>query len=342
MITIKDIAKYTGVSCTTVSNVIHQRDKRVSPGTIEKINHAIQELGYIPNMSARSLVSSCSKVIGFINHITAQPDNFMNDPFQSSIIGTIESVLRQNGYYLMLRTIETSGDLLSFLQTWNIDGLFFIGMFKDDFYDVAESLNIPMVLIDSYVRQPHIHNIGLEDFQGSYNATKYLVAHGHKKIAFASPAFRDGGVLQERFLGYKSALTEASIPFDANFIIEQEMVLLSAKQAGTELAALSRQYGVTACVVTADIMAAGMMAALKEQGLRIPEDISIVGFDDAYICQITTPTLTTIHQDIDKKANLAVKTMLQLLQGCPPSNTEIVLATKLIERESVRTIHADI
>ena len=136
----------------------------------------------------------------------------MNDPFQSSIIGTIESVLRQNGYYLMLRTIETSEDLLSFLQTWNIDGLFFTGMFKDAFYDAAVRLKIPMVLIDSYVRQPHIHNIGLEDFQGSYNATRYLAAHGHKKIAFASPAFQDGGVLQERFLGYKSALTEASIP----------------------------------------------------------------------------------------------------------------------------------
>ena len=107
MTTIKDIAKITGVSCTTVSNVIHGRAGRVSAETIEKIEKAIGELGYVPNMSARSLVSSSSKVIGMINHIVT-PSNIMEDPFQSYFTGAIEQTLRENGYYLMLRTVKTS------------------------------------------------------------------------------------------------------------------------------------------------------------------------------------------------------------------------------------------
>ena len=99
MVTIRDIAQATGVSATTVSNVIHGRNKRVSAETIQSINDAIKELGYVPNMSARSLVSSSSKVIGFVNHVITRTDtNMMDDPFHSAAIGAIETALRENGY----------------------------------------------------------------------------------------------------------------------------------------------------------------------------------------------------------------------------------------------------
>ena len=124
MATIKDIAAYTGVSPTTVSNVIHGRSGRVSEETVHKIQDAIEKLGYVPNMSARSLVSSSSKVIALINHINTRKDsNFMDDPFQASLIGIIESALRENGYYLMVRTVDTADELLAFLRNWNVDGL---------------------------------------------------------------------------------------------------------------------------------------------------------------------------------------------------------------------------
>ena len=130
MVTIRDIAQATGVSATTVSNVIHGRNKRVSAETIQSINDAIKELGYVPNMSARSLVSSSSKVIGFVNHVITRTDtNMMDDPFHSAAIGAIETALRENGYYLMLRTVETAEELVAFLQNWNMDGLFFTGIF---------------------------------------------------------------------------------------------------------------------------------------------------------------------------------------------------------------------
>lgn len=336
MVTIRDIAQATGVSATTVSNVIHGRTNRVSAETIELINDTIKRLGYVPNMSARALVSSSSKVIGFVNHVvTRENANVMEDPFHSTAIGAIESALRENGYYLMLRTVETEEELMTFLQNWNIDGLFFTGIFKDKFFNAVAGLRIPVVLIDSYVRMSHICNVGLEDFNGSYDATRYLIDKGHRRIGFASPDIKDGGVLQERFLGYKAALAEASIPFDKSLIFQQEMDIDSCKIVSREISA---HPDMTGLVVTADIMAAGIMTGLREQGIRVPEDISIVGFDDISMAQMVTPPLTTIHQDMNLKGRLAADFMLQRLSGAPMDATEITLPTRLVERDSVKAL----
>lgn len=336
MVTIRDIAQATGVSATTVSNVIHGKAGRVSAETIQNINNAIKQLGYVPNMSARSLVSSSSKVIGFVNHvITRENANFMDDPFHSAAIGAIESALRENGYYLMLRTVETAEELAAFIQNWNMDGLFFTGIFKDKFFDSLTGLHIPVVLIDSYVRMPQFCNVGLEDFTGSYNATRYLISKGHRRIAFASPNIKDGGVLQERFLGYKAALAEASIPFDKGLVFQHEMDISSCHAASDEIV---KHPDITGLVVSADIMAAGIMAGLKSHNVRIPDDISIVGFDDIAVAQLISPALTTIRQDMNLKGRLAVDFMLQLLSGKQPETTEIALPTRLIERDSVRAL----
>lgn len=336
MVTIRDIAQATGVSATTVSNVIHGKDNRVSAETIQKINTAIKQLGYVPNMSARSLVSSSSKVIGFVNHaVSRRTTNFMEDPFHSSIVGEIEAALSENGYYLMLRTVETAEELVTFLQNWNVDGLFFTGIFKDKFFDSVAALNIPIVFIDSYVRTPLFCNVGLEDFTGSYNATRHLIEKGHRHIGFASPNIKDGGVLQERFLGYKAALAEASIPFDKSIVFQQEMDIASCKIVSDEI---TKHSELTGLVVTADLMAAGIMTGLRVNGLRIPDDISIVGFDDINIAQLITPPLTTIRQDMSLKGRLAADFMLQRLSGTPLDTMEVTLPTKLIERNSVKAL----
>lgn len=336
MVTIRDIAQATGVSATTVSNVIHGKSNRVSAETIQNINNAIKELGYVPNMSARSLVSSSSKVIGFVNHAVKRENaNFMEDPFHSAAIGAIEAALHENGYYLMLHTVETAEELATFVQNWNLDGLFFTGIFVDKFFDSVAGLRTPVVLIDSYAHSPRFCNVGLEDFNGSYNATRYLIEKGHRRIALASPHIKDGGVLQERFLGYKAALAEFSIPYDKKLVFQPGMDIASCKAVSSEIL---KQPGVTALVVTADIMAAGIMAGLKTHGVRIPEDISIIGFDDIALAQLVSPPLTTIRQDMNLKGRLAVDFMLKLLNGSPLETTEITLPTSLIERDSVKAL----
>ncbi len=334
--TLKDIANYTGVSCTTVSNVIHGRSGRVSAETIAKIEAAIKELNYVPNMSARTLVSSSSKVIAFINHADSQPNsNFMDDPFQSSFVGIIEAILREHGYFLMLRTVATSNDLKIFLRNWNVDGLFVTGVFRNEFFDTLTTLSLPVVLIDSYVHHPAFCNVGLEDFAGSKLATSYLIKRGHHKIAFVSPLIQDGGVLQERFFGYKTALAEAGIPFDEQLVIQYCMDLDSMIKLSCELAKVD---GLTAVVTTADIMAAGLMTGFRQQGIRVPEDISVIGFDDLNISRMITPPLTTIHQDMPLKVQKAVEFMIQRLEGTKLTETEVILPVRLIERESVRTL----
>lgn len=337
MSTIKDIANIVGVSCTTVSNVIHGRAGRVSAETISRINDAIDQLGYIPNMSARSLVSSSSKVIGMISHFKSNPkESIIEDPFHSTFIGTVEKILRENGYYLMLRAVDNTADMISFLRNWNVDGLLFTGVFQDEFYDALSSLTIPIILIDSYVPTSKICNIGLEDFKGGYTATRYLIDKGHRQIAFASPTIKNRGVVSERFLGYKQALSEASISFRPELVFEQELDIETTIALGHKL---SQRNDITAVFTTADILAAGIMAGIQQSGKSVPGDISVVGFDDINLCRLISPTLTTIHQDATYKGQLAVNFLIDLLNNNPIRQREVILPIKLIERESVRALN---
>ncbi len=336
MSTIKDIASAVGVSCTTVSNVIHGRAGRVSAETIARINDAIDQLGYVPNMSARSLVSSSSKVIAMISHLKINTkETIIEDPFHSAFIGSIEKTLRENGYYLMLRAVETTADLVAFLRNWNLDGLFFTGVFQDEFYDALNALNIPIVLIDSYVPPSRMCNIGLEDYKGGYTAARYLIEKGHRDIAFASPTIINHGVVSERFLGYKQALSEAGISFRPDLVFEQELDTDTTISLGNRL---SKRNDITAVFATADILAAGIMAGIQQSGKKVPEDISVIGFDDINLCRLTSPMLTTIHQDAPYKGKLAVNFMIDLLEKNPLEERQIILPIHLVERDSVRTL----
>lgn len=335
MATIKDIAKHVGVSCTTVSNVINNKSKRVSSETIEKINSAIADLGYIPNMSARSLVSNKSKVVAIINHIIPNNKNFMEDPFHSLFIGSLESRLRENGYFLMIRTIETSKDLDYFLKNWNLDGLILTGIYQDEFFNFIKSANKPTVVIDSYIEDSKILNVGLEDFNGGYIATKYLIEKGHKDIIFASPKINYVGVVSERFEGYKKALEESGIPFKEDLVYQQEFDINDTIELGLTL---SKRKDFTAIFATADILAFGIMEGLKRGNKQIPEDISIIGFDDINLCKITTPNLTTINQDLSSKGILAANSIIELLEGNKIENNNLILPVKLVERSSVKDL----
>lgn len=339
MATLKDIANLTGVSATTISNVIHGRSGRVSQETVERVNAAIKELGYIPNMSARALASKSSSVVAFINHVIIQNQtNMMEDPFHSTAIGTIERTLTQNGYFLMLRTVKTTEELISVLQNWNVDGLFLTGVFNDTFFDALSVCKIPIVLIDSYVRHPSIYNVGLEDYFGSYTAASHLIEKGHKRIGFATPRLKDGGVLQQRYLGCKAALKEHGLAFSSSDVFEFEMDSLASCYAAAD--AILTHGDLTGIVCAADQLAAGIMSGLRSKGVSVPGDISLVGFDDLPMCRLLNPPLTTIHQDMQAKAEYAANMMLSLLQGESPDKPNTVFPIRLVERESVRDLNS--
>lgn len=338
MVTIKDIAEYAGVSATTVSNVIHGRKNRVSEDTVNRINEAIKELHYVPNMFARSLVSSSSRVVAFINFIPTRADaTFSDDTFQMAFLSTIESILRTEGYYLMFRRVETVDELRMFLQNWNVDGIFVGGICDMEFASVLSELTIPTVVIDSlaYIKDD-AYQVGLDDIGGGYLATKYLVDMGHERIAFATSPMHDGYVMKERFAGYKKALAEAGITYDSNLVFESDVDLASSSKLAEKL---SKMPDITAVFASTDIMAAGIMTKFHELGISIPEDISVIGFDDISLCQMMLPPLTTIRQDMMAKASEAAKNMVKILLEDDSAQKKIILPVELIERQSVKRIN---
>lgn len=334
--TLKDIARETGVSITTVSNVIHDKKNRVSPELVAKIQEVISRENYIPSMTARTLANNTSPIIGIINHLVPRRSGgFMADPFHNTFMGSIEDRIREKGYFLMVRTVEDSRGLETICRNWNLAGMIFTGLFQDEFFECVREINVPYVLIDSYIGLPEVCNVGLEDQKGGYMATRYLLDRGHRTIAFASPFIRKNGVVELRLQGYKQALAEFDVPFDPELVFEQEISVSEGAKLGY---LLSQKKNITGIFASADILAAGIMAGLREMGVNVPNDKSIVGFDDNYLCQITYPKLTTIHQDAEEKGIIATEMILAQLKGKPIRERNIILPVRLVERESVKEI----
>ncbi|MBQ6384304.1 MAG: LacI family DNA-binding transcriptional regulator [Clostridia bacterium] len=336
MATLKDIAREAGVSITTVSNVVHDRQSRVSPELIEKIRTILDREHYVPSMSARSLTNEHSSIIGVITHLTPQnTGSTMSDPFLSSFVDSIERHTRKEGYYIMIRSVETAAELDALTRSWSLAGLVLTGMFQDDFFEATRNLGIPFVLIDSYVDQPDVCSVGLEDEEGGYLAARHLLENGHRVVAFASPSIRPGGVIDQRLRGYRRALAEYGVPFDPSLVFTQEITPEEGIALGRRLAARPEITGIFA---SADLLAAGIMAGLSACGVRVPQDKSVIGFDDNYLARLTVPPLTTIHQDADQKGRLATEMILAQLRHEQMEHPRIVLPVQLVARGTVRNL----
>lgn len=337
MVTLKDIASEAGVSITTVSNVVHNRKSRVSPELVKKIWEIIEREHYVPSMSARSLAQDHSFIIGAITHMTPQnTGSTMSDPFLSTFVDSIEKRTREEGYYLMVRSVEDAAELDALSRSWRFSGLILTGMFQDAFFDATLNLGIPFVLIDSYVDHPDVCSVGLEDEKGGYIATRHLLENGHRAIAFASPTIRPCGVIEKRLQGYQRALAEYGVSYDPSLVFTQEITVEEGKKLGHLLSAKDEITGIFA---SADILAAGIMAGLSERDIVVPRDKSIVGFDDNYLSQLTFPGLTTIHQDAEQKGIIATDMILKQLRHEEITDKNVILPVRLIERGSVRKLN---
>lgn len=333
MVTLKDIAAEAGVSITTVSNVVHNRKSRVSPERIARIWEIIEREHYVPSMSARSLAKDFSSIIAVITHLTPQNmGSTTSDPFLGAFVDCVERRTRAEGYYLMVRSVEDARSLTALSHSWRLSGLILTGMFQDEFFEETVRLGIPFVLIDSYVDAPGVYKVGLEDEKGGYIATRHLLENGHRCIAFASPPIREGGVVDMRMRGYRRALAEFGVTFDPSLIFSQEITIEEGRKLGRRL---SEHRDITGIFASADLLAAGIMAGLHEKGVRIPQEKSVVGFDDNYLAQLTEPGLTTVHQDADQKGIWAMNMILSQLRGEEMEQKEVILPVNLTERGSV-------
>lgn len=334
--TIRDVAKEAGVSTATVSYVFNHK-KTISEQTRQRVFAAIEKLNYVPNMSARSLSSNDSLLIGVIIPQT-EPGNLLmfNNEFYSEILGSIEYEARINGFQLLISGTDANESYLNIARERNLDGIIAIGIYPSDFYKQASEAGTPLVLIDSYSSNHHHHSIRIDDIYGSYLATNYLIEKGHKKIAFFSGQVRDNGVMQKRLSGYRQALETNNIYFDKNLIfegnIDYESGILLTKSF------IEKHTDATSIMAAADILAIGAMKTFYEKNIKVPDDISIMGFDDLQISRYLTPGLSTIHQQIAEKGKKAVQLLIQSIRQPNLTKREEILPVSIIERGSVKNL----
>ena len=337
MITIKEIARQLNMSTTTVSNVIHGKAGEVSDDTKKKVEEFLKKVDYVPNINARNLAQNESKIIGLALKARADKyENLIMDPFVSVLIGGVEETIRNAGYFMMLYISSDTDEIMRHVSTWNVDGLILFGMLNDDGIRVSEKYKKPIVCIDTYSLEglKHFTNVGLDDEQGTYDMIKYLISQGHKKIAFLSD--NQSGVDLARLNGYKKALKDAGIKYKSSSFLQIHPKSDEIDESLAEICGRSKEFTAIFCV--SDLYAVTLISALTDRGINVPEDISIVGFDDNMLGQLHRPALTTVHQDVKTKGITAADTLLKQLAGQKTPN-QIKLPTHLVIRDTVRKIN---
>lgn len=335
-VTIKDVAAEAGVSAATVSYVLNGK-KKVSETTRQKILDVIEKLEFVPDLNARGLSVKDTRLIGIVVPQTEPGSKLMfHNNFYSELIGSIEFTARQKGYHVIISATDVAEDYLNLIRERNLAGVVIIGTYQNRFFSQLKKLEIPVVLVDSYCKYDCFHAIRLDDEYSSYLATRYMLEHGHRKIALATGHLKENGVMQKRFSGYRKALEEYGISFQLEWLqegtVDYESGVAAARRIG------ENKTDVTAVVATADVLAVGLIKGFYDQGIHVPEQISIIGFDNLDISRYTTPGLTTVSQPIVLKGERAVELLVQNIENPHMKKVEEIMPVTLIERESVKTI----
>ncbi len=339
MATIKEIAERAGVSTTTVSNVIHGKTKKVSPANISKIEALIKEMGYVQKMGLRVLNNEKSHLIAVvINYHKDFKDSILGDPFYGKILGFIEKYVQEQDYYLMLYSAKDTDKIFQMVMGWDVDGVIAISFSKSNCEKIYQLIKKPIVSIDAYGelekgQESNVINIGLDDESGGYLMTKHLLECGYEHIQVC--AGRDSGVDHFRYLGAKKAGEELAgsrqkvrfTPLGMNY----------AKRKESYGWILQRRKPKTALFFLSDLYALEAISYFSSRGVQIPEDIGIAGYDNISYSEFSVPRLTTISQNVERKATLAVEILMERINGVEKEREkEIRLPVSLITRKSVQ------
>jgi LacI family transcriptional regulator len=335
-VTIRQVAREAAVSSATVSYVLNGK-KTISPETKARVLAAVKKLDYVPSINARSLSTRDSLLIGVLIPQTEPESRLMfENTFYSEILSAIEYEARTHGYQILIAGVDEGKSYLNLARERSLDGIIAIGVYRDGFYRQVKKSGIPLVLVDSYCDDAHCHNIRIDDVYGSYTAVNYLLDKGHRDIAFFCGCLRDNGVMEKRLQGYRRALKERGLPYDEKKVFEgtinyENGVILARRF-------LEAKLPVSAVFAAADILAIGAIKAFYDAGLRVPGDISIMGFDNLQFSRYTCPGLTTIGQTISLKGKKAVELLIKNIKDPELTKQEEILPISIIERGSVRAL----
>ncbi len=330
-IRISDIAEELGLSTATVSNVIHGKTKKISDETVKRVQALLEERQYIPSMAGILLAQNSSKIIGvFINDHEKYEGRTLEDVFIASSLNYLSTEIEENGQFMMVKKAKNPEEIIKFASMWNMDGLVVIGFCNPDYMYLRNHMRIPFVVYDGYCDKPErIFNITIDNYGGGFQLGEYFRKNGHKKALCISD--NDICVDEERFNGFCDGFKDGITDFMLIPMHKEERHNFYRKQ-------LEKFYDVTAVFAVSDYYAIDLIHFLKSSGIRVPEDISVAGFDDIPLCEMISPTLTTVKQDGALRAKIAIQ-KLQELKESKQCETEIMLPVTLVERESTRKIN---
>lgn len=330
-----DVAEAAGVSIATVSIVLNNpTTTRITQNTKDKVMDAVNKLNYIPNAAARSLVTKKSRTIGLII-----PD--IENPFFATLAKIIEQRLRDEKFVLiMMNTLEdhkNDPEIIYALRQSGVDGMI-IALSSETFNDdkeikkVLSRLDVPFVLVDRVLKDFKVNQVYFNNKQGEYLATQHLIDNGHQEIGFISTQnYAMTGYY--RHLGYLKALNKSKITLKEDYIKHG----VYGVETGYQHAQSLYEKGVSAIVCANDQIAFGAQRRLLEMGLKVPEDVSLVGYDNLDLNEYITQGLTSVDQNIKSMANHAVDMLISAIDG-NKELIEVVLEPTLKIRNSVKKL----
>lgn len=330
--TIYDVAREAGVSDATVSRVFNNKDN-VREATRERVLAAAQKLGYVANLQARILAGGKSNIIGLL-----VPG--LDTAYMAEIIRGIDQALSQADYEMILYTSRHKGGNQASYMNYIANGLsagllLVVPLLSKEYLKKLNELEYPYVLIDEIDESGKCSSVDASNWQGAYDATRYLIELGHRRIAFIK-GIEDLHSSKARLDGYLAALQEAGLPIHRQYIVDGDFMQPSGYNLTRKLLALAKPP--TAIFAANDIMALGAMDAIRDNGLDIPRDISLVGFDDIPQASTTHPKLTTVRQPLEEMGRMGVTLLLEQLEDPERPPRRVTLATEFIIRDSCQAL----
>ncbi|MFS0674126.1 LacI family DNA-binding transcriptional regulator [Ornithinibacillus sp. 179-J 7C1 HS] len=335
MVTIKDVAKISGVSPSTVSRVI-ANNPRISEDTKKKVRKAMKDLGYHPNVNARNLVVKSTKAIGVI--MPSSTNIALQNPFFPEILRGIGSVIHEAEYSMYLSTGETEVEILSEVQRMvygsYVDGVILLySRINDKVTSFLREQGFPFVIVgkpdDFDTEITHVDN---DNFKAGKEITQHLIDMGHERIGFIGGS-RDLFVTRDRESGYVAALQEAGIEDCEPYKIHTEFLKSGGREAVEHLMSLA--IPPTGLVVSDDLISLGILSMLENYGIRIPQDISIVSFNNVYLSEITRPALTTVDIQIYELGAQTARALIEKANNKNEPTKRIIIPYKIVYRDSV-------
>ena len=326
---IVDIAEELGVSTATVSNVIHGKTKKISAKTVKRVQEKLEERGYIPNMAATLLAQNNSRIIGVvIKDHEKYEGQLLTDPFVASSLNYLADEIDRSGYFMMVKKAKNIMEAVRFASMWNMVGMVILSFCADEYQQLRSQIHIPFVVYDGcFENEGRICNIQIDDRDGGRQVGEHLRELGHRRVLCVSDN-RECMDLQ-RYRGLCQGLG-----FEAD-LLEIPMLKKMRDAFYQDKLPYLRQY--SAVFAVSDYYAVDLMRFLQGARVRLPEEMSIAGFDDSALCGQVVPALTSVRQDGARRAHMALR-LLERMGKEPDFFGNFLVSVRLVPRDSTRRL----